>query len=105
MSEYPFVIRGLLRPDAYPHPAPDIEIRETHISWVVLAGAHAYKVKKPIDVGFLDFSALDRRMVACQEEVRLNRRLAPAVYLGVVDVVQRDGAVHIGGPGHLLDGA
>lgn len=102
---YPFLIRGLLNPQAYPHPADDIQVRETHISWVVLAGEYAYKIKKPIDVGFLDFSTLERRSAACEEEVQLNRRLAPSVYLGVVDVVTCEGTVHIGGPGHILDRA
>jgi aminoglycoside phosphotransferase family enzyme/predicted kinase len=62
------------------------EIVETHISWVILAGTHAYKLKKPLDLGFLDFSSLDKRRHACDEEVRLNRRTAPDLYLDVVTV-------------------
>jgi aminoglycoside phosphotransferase family enzyme/predicted kinase len=74
-------------------------LHETHISWVLLAGPYAYKIKKPLDLGFLDFSTVERRAAACTEEVRLNRRLSPDIYLGVVDLVERDGDYHIGGPG------
>lgn len=102
---YPFVIRGLLEPGAYPHPVGPIEVRETHISWVLLAGPYAYKVKKPVDVGFLDFSTLERRTAACAEELRLNRRLSPSIYLDVVDIVLRDGVVRVGGTGRVLDRA
>ena len=102
---FPLLIRGLLNPDAYPHPARDIQVCETHISWVILAGAYAYKVKKPIDMGFLDFSTLDRRIAAGEEELRLNRRLAPLIYLGLVDIVQQDGRIRIGGKGTLLEKA
>jgi aminoglycoside phosphotransferase family enzyme len=60
--------------------------------WVVLAGAYAYKLWKPVNLGFLDFSTLEPRARHCAEEVRLNRRLSPDVYLGVVEVVEREGA-------------
>lgn len=104
-GQHPRLIRELLRPGAYPHPATDLRLEETHISWVLLAGPYAYKIKKPLDLGFLDFSTLERRSAACEVEVRLNRRLAPSVYLGVVDVVERDGEVHIGGSGRVVDRA
>ncbi len=71
---------------AYPHPVGAVELIETHISVVLLAGEFAYKLKKPVDLGFLDFSTLARRQFFCQEELRLNRRLAPALYLGVVPI-------------------
>lgn len=92
-------MEALLHPDAYPHPATDIRLHETHISWVVLAGPYAYKVKRPVDLHFLDFSTVDRRRSACADEVRLNRRLSPDIYLGVLDIVERDGAYRLGGPG------
>src|SRR4029077_19924879 len=76
----------LSRPEAYPHAVDAIEVHQTHISVVFLAGPFAYKVKKPINLGFLDFSTLAKRKHFCEEEVRLNRRLAPDVYLGVVPV-------------------
>lgn len=70
------------------------EVRETHISWVFLKGDSVYKVKKPVDLGFLDFSTLDGRRAACEAEVRLNARMAPDVYRGVRPVVLDDDGVH-----------
>lgn len=95
------LIEGLRRPSAYPHPAEDVVVRRTHISLVFLAGACAYKIKKPVDLGFLDYSTLERRRHFCEEEVRLNRRLAPDVYLGVAAVVRRGGELRMepGGAG------
>src|SRR3954453_20652465 len=90
-------LAGLLRPEAYPHPVDGIEVLETHGAWVVLAGPYAYKLKKPVDFGFFDFSTFAKRAADAAAEVRLNRRLAPATYLGVENVVERDGAAHIGG--------
>ena len=82
----PDVIRALLDPAAYDHGAPRIELIQTHISYVLLAGDFAYKIKKPLDLGFLDYSTLARRKFLCEEEVRLNRRLCSGVYLGVVSI-------------------
>ena len=75
------LIDALRRPDAYPHAVDDVDLIETHISWVLLAGEFVYKIKKPLDLGFLDFSTLDKRRFYCEEEIRLNRRTAPAIYL------------------------
>lgn len=99
------LIRSLLRPAAYPHPAGIVELRETHLSWVLLAGGFAYKIKKPVDLGFADFSTRERRAAACAEEVRLNRRLCPSVYLGVVDIVARADGFAVGGPGRPVETA
>src|SRR5579859_5810041 len=95
----------LLRQAAFPHPAPDTRLIETHISWVILAGAFVYKIRKPVDFGFLDFSTLEQRRADCEAEVRLNRRLCPDLYLGVVDVVERDGRLSIIGPGRPVEPA
>ena len=83
------LIEGLSRPEAYPHPTGEVRVIQTHISLVFLAGEHVYKLKKPLDLGFLDFSTQAARRAACEAEVRLNRRLADAVYLDVVEVVER----------------
>jgi aminoglycoside phosphotransferase family enzyme len=99
------MIQALLRPAAFPHPAEEIVLHETHISWVILAGQFAYKVKKPVNLGFLDFTTSERRRVDCEDEVRLNRRLCPDVYLGVVDIVERDGGYFVGGPGRAVEPA
>ncbi|MCK6460059.1 MAG: AAA family ATPase [Planctomycetes bacterium] len=85
--------RALRRPEAYPPPVPPrVEVKETHASLVFLAGDRAYKVKKPVRYAFLDYSTLERRRRFCEEEVRLNRRLAPSVYLGVAPITA-DGRV------------
>jgi aminoglycoside phosphotransferase family enzyme/predicted kinase len=84
--DLPALIAALSRPDAYPHPVDRIEVHQTHISAVFLAGPYAYKIKKPVNLGFLNFSTLEKRKHFCEQEVRLNRRLAPAVYLGVVPI-------------------
>jgi aminoglycoside phosphotransferase family enzyme/predicted kinase len=103
--ELPRLIEALSDPAAYPHPVGEVEIRQTHISAVFLAGPFAYKIKKPVDLGFLDFSTLEKRCRYCEEEVRLNRRLAPTVYLGVIPVTRDDDGVHMGGRGEVVDWA
>jgi hypothetical protein len=80
------LIRSLLAPARYDHPVERVELVETHISWVLLTGPYAYKIKKPVNLGFLDFSTLEKRRHYCQEELRLNRRLAPQLYLDVVPI-------------------
>ncbi|MCH2613702.1 MAG: hypothetical protein MKZ70_03280, partial [Opitutales bacterium] len=84
--EQPPLIRALLRPDAYDHPVDRLELVETHISWLLLTGPFAYKIKKPIDLGYIDFSTLELRRRYCHEEIRLNRRLAPDTYLEVTSI-------------------
>ncbi len=74
----------LKNPECYPHPVTQIQLIETHISWVLLTGPFAYKIKKPVHYSFVDFSTLEKRRWFCEEEVRLNRRLVPEVYMGIV---------------------
>jgi uncharacterized protein len=95
-ADQPMMITALLRRDAYPHPADDLRLHETHSSWVILAGPYAYKLKKPVDLGFLDFTTVDRRRADCEEEVRLNRRFSPDVYLGIVEVTEENGRYRVG---------
>jgi aminoglycoside phosphotransferase family enzyme/predicted kinase len=80
------LIDALRDPACYPHPCEGTELVETHISAVILTGPYAYKIKKPLDFGFLDFTTLARRKHFCEEEIRLNRRLAPSIYLDVVPI-------------------
>jgi uncharacterized protein len=80
------MIDGLTQAQAYRHKVDSVKLIETHISWVFLTGAFAYKIKKPVNFGFLDFSSLEKRAFFCQEELRLNQRLSPQVYLGVVAI-------------------
>jgi aminoglycoside phosphotransferase family enzyme/predicted kinase len=80
------LIAALQDTQCYPHPADKVEVIETHISWVLLAGDYAYKVKRAVNLGFLDYSTLERRHLCCDEELRLNRRTAPQLYLDVIPI-------------------
>lgn len=97
------LLDALSHPAAYPFPTTEIEVHQTHISAVFLAGPYAYKLKKPLNLGFLDFTTPERRKAACEDEVRLNRRLAPQVYLGVVPVTAGPEGVRIEGSGPVID--
>jgi aminoglycoside phosphotransferase family enzyme/predicted kinase len=99
------LIAALRDPAAYPHPVAEVGHVETHISHVLLAGAFAYKLKKPVDLGFVDFSSPERRRFYCDEELRLNRRLAPQLYLDVVAVTEAGAPVRVGGGGQVLEHA
>lgn len=79
-------LKRLLNPAFYDHPVDRVELVETHISWIFLAGEFAYKLKKPVDFGFLDFSTLKKRQYYCLEELRLNRQFSPQLYLQVVSI-------------------
>lgn len=95
--------RGLVRPSAYAHPVTDVRCIETHISIVLLAGDFAYKIKKPVSLGFLDYSTIEARKHMCEEEIRLNRRLAPGIYLGVERITDDGHALRVGGEGETVD--
>jgi aminoglycoside phosphotransferase family enzyme/predicted kinase len=98
------VAEALRHPQAYPHPTePEIEVIETHISWIFLTGKYAYKLKKAVNLGFLDFSTLERRRHYCFEELRLNRRLCPELYLDVLPVTAEDAGFRIDGDGIATD--
>jgi aminoglycoside phosphotransferase family enzyme/predicted kinase len=100
------LVRDLLRAEAYPPPPPaGVELRHTHASWVFLTDDEAWKVKRPVDYGFLDFSTADKRRQCCEDEVRLGRRLAPDVYVGVAPIhAGRRGHAFVG-PGPVVDHA
>lgn len=99
------LIEGLKNLAAYPFPVDTVEVRHTHISVVFLAGRYVYKIKKPVQLGFLDFTTLERRRHFCDEEVRLNRRLAPTVYLGVVPVTATATGLEVEGSGDVVEWA
>lgn len=82
----PQLIKALLEPESYPHSAQHIELIETHISWLLLAGEFVYKIKKPITLPFLDYGSLEKRHACCKAELRLNQRYAPDIYLEVVAI-------------------
>ncbi|PID71955.1 MAG: hypothetical protein CSB34_04725 [Desulfobulbus propionicus] len=102
-QQLPPFIDALLQPAMYPHPAEDISLVQTHISFVLLAGEFVYKFKKPVDFGFLDFSTLEKRKVCCEQELSLNSRLCPDIYLDVVTVNQRHDTFAFGGDGTIVE--
>ncbi len=97
------LFQQMAQPGFYPHPARSVEIRETHISKVFLAGNRVYKIKKPLDLGFLDFTTLEKRKYYCEQEVVLNRRLASDVYLDVVSICLENGTYRLGGTGTVVE--
>jgi len=97
------LIKALCTPAAYPHPVQAIDLLETHISRVILTGPFAYKIKKPVDLQFLDFTTLEKRRHYCHEELRLNRRLAPQLYLDVVPITGSPDAPVLGGSGPVIE--
>ncbi|MHB8882925.1 MAG: bifunctional aminoglycoside phosphotransferase/ATP-binding protein [Thermodesulfovibrionales bacterium] len=101
--ELPLLVRSMLRPAFYPHKPGSVTLVQTHISWVFLAGDRVYKVKKPLNLGFLDYSSLSRRRKACEKEVLLNRRLSPQVYLGAVPVYQQGDLFRLSPPGRIAE--
>ena len=101
ISKLPELIQALLDPKAYPDPPGQVEMVQTQISYVFLAGDYVYKIKKPVDMGFLDYTTLGKRLIYCRKEVELNRRLCPDAYLGVVTVTRDNGRIRIGGKGRV----
>ncbi|MND96550.1 hypothetical protein D3C80_888470 [compost metagenome] len=97
------LIAALQNPALYPHPVDGFQVIETHISWVLLTGPYAYKIKKPVNFGFLDFSELSAREHFCQEELRLNQRLTDGLYLEVLPVTGSAEAPSIGGDGPAIE--
>ncbi|MBV8775483.1 MAG: AAA family ATPase [Deltaproteobacteria bacterium] len=89
----PPVIQAMLKPEFYPHPVPFVELKQTHLSYVLLAGEFAYKVRKAVRFAFIDCSSVARRRALSESEVELNRRLSPDVYLAVIAICQTDGQI------------
>lgn len=98
----PQFVRHLLDPLAYPHQADGVRLVQTHISYVFLAGDYVYKFKKPVDFGFLDFTTLEKRKYFCEQELLLNKRLCPTLYLGLVTVTGT-GDLALNGTGPVIE--
>lgn len=103
MHHHEKLLKAMLKPDFYPHPTADIELRQTHISSVILAGPYAYKIKKPVDLGFLDFTTLEKRKHFCDQEIKLNKRLSRKVYLQRLPIALNDRVYRFDGPGTVVD--
>jgi aminoglycoside phosphotransferase family enzyme len=99
----PAYIQYLQQGNSYSHPAEDIQLLQTHISFVLLAGDFVYKWKKPVNFGFLDFSTLEKRKFYCEQELILNRRLCPAIYLDVVTLNRAGEQLALNGPGEVVE--
>lgn len=104
-NSQPPLISALQEPWRYPEPAANVELMETHASWVLLAGNFAYKIKKPITLPFLDYGTLARRLACCQTELRLNRRFASDLYLGLVEISGTTAQPIIGTMNHVTGNA
>lgn len=96
-------IQQLCQPYCFSHPVTALQLIETHISWVILTGQFAYKIKKPVNFGFLDFSTLDKRHHCCKEELRLNQRSSDDLYLDVVAIRESTGRMSVGGVGETVE--
>ena len=99
----PELVQALLDPKAYPDAPQGIELAQTQMSFVFLTDNYVYKVKKPVNLGYLDYTTLDKRRFYCQREVELNRRLCPDAYLGVVPIIRDKGNIFIGGQGEGIE--
>jgi aminoglycoside phosphotransferase family enzyme len=99
----PELVRALLDPEIYPEAVDGVELIQTQMSFVFLAGDFVYKVKKPVNLGYLDYSTLEKRQALCQKELTLNRRLCPQVYLDVVAITNKDSRISIDGPGEVVE--
>lgn len=97
------ICRAMSDPAFYPHPVSGVERRDSHISAVFLTGQWVYKLKKPFDFGFLDYTELETRRIMCRREVELNRRLSSGIYQDVVEIHAGGGKFHIGGPGEVVE--
>jgi len=93
----------LLDASTYPHPVTHLLLKETHLSWILLTGQYAYKLKKPVRFDFVDASTLERRRYLCHEELRLNRRFAPEIYVDVVPITRASGRLHFDGKGQPIE--
>ncbi len=103
MPQLPEMVQALLNPKAYPDAPQGVELAQTQMSFVFLTDNYVYKVKKPVNLGFLDYTTLKKRRFFCQREVELNRRLCPDVYLGVVPITQDKGNILPGGQGEVIE--
>jgi len=103
MSGHLPLVQALLSPEAYPQPPRKIDLMQTQMSFIFLTGEHVYKIKKPVNLGYLDYTTLEKRKHFCQQEVILNRRLCPDVYLSVMTVTDFNGKYSINGKGNIVE--
>jgi aminoglycoside phosphotransferase family enzyme/predicted kinase len=103
VPQLPELVQVLLDPKTYPEIPGSVQLMQTQMSFVFIAGDYVYKVKKPVNLGYLDYTTLEKRRYFCQREVELNRRLCPDAYLGVVPIVKARGKINLGGRGKVVE--
>jgi aminoglycoside phosphotransferase family enzyme len=103
MPQLPGLVQALLNPSAYPETPQKVELAQTQMSFIFLTDDYVYKVKKPVNLGYLDYTTLDKRQFYCQREVELNRRLCPDAYLNVVAIIRHKGHILIEGQGKAIE--
>jgi uncharacterized protein len=103
MLELKSLIRALLDPKTYPYKPESVRLIQTQMSLIFLTGNYVYKVKKPVDLGYLDYSTLEKRRFFCYQELKLNKRLSPDVYLEVVPLVEQGSKILLGGDGEVVE--
>jgi hypothetical protein len=103
MPQLPEMVQALLDPKAYPDTSSGVEMVQTQMSFVFLTGDYVYKVKKPVNLGYLDYTTLEKRHFYCQREVELNQRLCPDAYLGVVPITRDKGDILLEGKGEVIE--
>ena len=101
--QLPDFVTAMLDPAIYPDPVDKVELVQTQTAFVFLAGPYVYKVKKPVNLGYLDFSTLEKRLYFCNRELVLNRRLCPDVYLGVIPITRNKTKIALAGEGQVID--
>ncbi len=102
-TQLPEIAQALLNPGIYPDTTAKVEMMQTQMSFVFLTGKYVYKTKKPVNLGYLDYSTLEKRLFFCRQEVELNRRLSPDVYLGVIPITRHQGKISLSGEGEVID--
>jgi aminoglycoside phosphotransferase family enzyme len=103
VSILPSTVRALLESQAYPHRPQKIELVQTQMSFIFLTGEYVYKIKKPVNLGYLDYTTLEKRRFFCHQELELNRRLCPNAYLAVVPIVEKKDELRIEGRGRAIE--
>ncbi|MEM5788055.1 MAG: hypothetical protein AAGU11_12115, partial [Syntrophobacteraceae bacterium] len=103
LSKFEKICRAMANPSFYPHPVDNLERRDSHISAVFLTGSQVYKLKKPFDFGFLDYTRLDKRHRMCERELELNQRLSSGVYEEVVEIRESGDGFHLGNRGQVVE--
>jgi aminoglycoside phosphotransferase family enzyme len=103
VSILPSTVGALLKSQAYPHRPQKIELVQTQMSFIFLTGEYVYKIKKPVNLGYLDYTTLEKRRFFCHQELKLNKRLCPSAYLAVVPIVEEKGELRIEGQGKAIE--